>query len=308
MSSSWGAGFGGDTIGISILSWSDTSITVNGFGGAGVSTNPTGGQYPIQPGDHIYIYVVGPNCNSGGWGPGFEGNPPPLSTWPAACTSFAESTVTGTPNGITLYPDCSTSASTPFGLETNPIDGPPSTLAGCTDASGTLSFVGTYTGATPITVSNLGLTLYYTAPDTGTTDIVYQLLDNGQPGCSPITPGGCSGSQIIFGDDSGSLNVIRTTSCSNPEVPYNDNYPISGATIQPGDQIELDVTWNSANAGQICTGPIYDPLYSSVFITAQSVFPAPEFPLGALLSIIAPLAALLIYFVAKPRITGRKTI
>ncbi len=92
----WGAGFGGDIIGIQLVSWSDSQIVIDGFGGAGVSTTPVGPQYLIQVGNLLGIYLVGPDCPNtaygtiGGtptaWGPSFSSNPP-TDTWPAQCSA-----------------------------------------------------------------------------------------------------------------------------------------------------------------------------------------------------------------------------
>ncbi len=95
----WGAGFGGDEIGLFIGSWSDSQIVINGFGGSttGDSTgqplvgpDPAKFDFPILPGNSIYIDIVGPGCTStyGGWPQeGTTPNPPnALSGWPVSCS------------------------------------------------------------------------------------------------------------------------------------------------------------------------------------------------------------------------------
>jgi len=90
-SNNWGAGFGGDIIGILLSSgsWSSTQFVINGFGGAGVCEAPCGG-FPISPGDQIYLYMVGPGCTSGQNGAwpsstNYPNTPPPVDNWPTDC-------------------------------------------------------------------------------------------------------------------------------------------------------------------------------------------------------------------------------
>ena len=85
----WGAGFGGDVIGIYLASWTNNEIKINGFGPLSYPF----GTYKIAPGDQIFIYMIGPNCEA-------STNPqwptlshPPLSTWPSNCFAFSSTTV-----------------------------------------------------------------------------------------------------------------------------------------------------------------------------------------------------------------------
>jgi len=84
----WGAGFGGDEIGLFIGSWSDSQIVINGFGGSTtgdssgqplVGPDPNSYKFPILSGNQIYLDIVGPGCTStdGGWPQkGTTPNPP----------------------------------------------------------------------------------------------------------------------------------------------------------------------------------------------------------------------------------------
>ncbi len=89
----WSAGFGGDLIGVDIESWSDSQIVLDGFGGScsapncpgGVAESPDASQYSIQPGDQIYVYIVGSGCTDSGWSTFSGSTPPPYTNFPTDC-------------------------------------------------------------------------------------------------------------------------------------------------------------------------------------------------------------------------------
>lgn len=96
VTSTWGAGFGGDLIGIFLPSgsWSNTQFVVDGFGNYGVCEPHCSGSPPtdfqISPGDQIYIYMIKPGCTVGPdgttlWPSDYPSTPPPDTNWPTNC-------------------------------------------------------------------------------------------------------------------------------------------------------------------------------------------------------------------------------
>jgi len=88
----------------------------------------------------------------------------------------------------------------------------------------------------------------------------------------------------------------------------------TAATINPGDEIVYTITRSAGHESDpaqtftVCTGTYesvtgYD---SFIQLYGDYTLPAPEFPLGTLLSIVAPLAAVAVYFIVKPRMTARR--